>query len=152
MFPDSLIDRMKKRYLILSKDGPLAVYPVYVMAETSEDALALYCRKIQSKEEFYREYVAGQNVDDFLGNLLLSYEQRMIALDEEGLARTPVAVIRSKVLDFFSSCPHLGELYMQYLERQDPTVLSEAVYEFISERDTSGYVALEESTILTLPF
>lgn len=141
---------MEKRYLVLSEDGALDVPPVYVMAETPEQALALYCRKIQSKEEFYRDYVEGQSIDDFLAKLLFTYEQRMNAVDGVGLARPPVAVIRSKVVDFFSTCPELGELYMKFVEQQDPSVLSEDVYEYISERDTSGYDAIEESTIPTL--
>jgi len=145
-----LEEKMKKRYLVLSEDGALDVPPVYVVAETKEQALALYCRKIQSKEEFYRDYVEGQSIDDFLARLLFSYEQRMEAIDRVGLARPPIAVIRSKIVDFFSPCPELGEQYMLFLENQDPAVLSEQVYEFISERDTDGYDAIEESTILTL--
>jgi hypothetical protein len=141
---------MQKRYLVLSEDGALEVPPVYVMAETKEQALALYCRKIQSKEEFYRDYVEDQSIDDFLAKLLFSYEDRMKAEDGVGLTRPPVGVIRSKVVDFFSPCPELGELYMRFLEQQDASVLSEEVYEFISERDTSGYDAIEESTIPTL--
>lgn len=141
---------MEKRYLVFSGDGALEVPPVYVMAETREQALALYCRKVQSKEDFYRDYVEGQSIDDFLAKLLFSYEQRMEAVDGVGLARPPVAVIRSKVADFFSSCPQLGELYMLFLEQQDPSVLSEEVYEFISQRDTSEYEAIEESTIAIL--
>lgn len=141
---------MEKRYLVLSEDGALEVPPVYVMAETRERALALYCRKIQSKEEFYRDYVEGQSIDNFLAKLLFSYEQRMEAVDGAGLAKPPVSVIRHRIEEFFSSSPELGELYMQFLEKQDPSVLSEQVYEFISERDTSGYDAIEESTIPTL--
>lgn len=141
---------MERRYLVLSEDGALEVPPVYVMAETKEQALALYCRKIQSKEGFYRDYVEGQSIDDFLARLLFSYEQRMNAVDRVGLARPPIAVIRSKVTEFFSPSPALGEQYMLFLEEQDPSVLSEEVYEFISERDTDGYDAIEESTIPTL--
>ena len=141
---------MSKRYLVLSEDGALEVPPVYVMAETREQALTLYCRKIQSKEDFYRDYVVGQSIDDFLANLLFSYEQRMETVEGAGLARPSVAVIRAKVADFFSSCPELGDLYMLFLEQKNPSVLSEDVYEFISQRDTSGYDAIEESTIATL--
>jgi len=143
---------MEKRYLVLSEDGALEVPPVYVMAETKEKALALYCRKIQSKEEFYRDYVEGQSIDDFLPRLLFTYEQRMKSVDGRGLARPPAAVIRSKVVDFFSSCPELGELYMLFLEQLDSSVLSDEVYEYISERDTSGYDAIEEATIQTLKY
>ena len=138
---------MQKRYLVLSEDGALEVPPVYVIAETKELALALYCRKIQSKEEFYRDYVEGRSIDDFLAKLLFSYEDRMKVEDGVGLTRPSVGVIRSKVVDFFSHCPELGELYMRFLEQQDLSVLSEDVYEFISERDTSGYDAFEDSTI-----
>lgn len=141
---------MDKRYLVLSEDGALEVPPVYVMAETKEQALALYCRKVQSKEEFYRDYVEGQSTDDFLAQLLFSNEQRMEAIDGRGLTRPPIAVIRAKVVEYFSSCPELGEQYMVFLERQDPSVLGEELYEFISERDTRGYDAIEESTIPTL--
>ena len=141
---------MEKRYLVLSEDGALEVPPVYVMAETKEQALALYCRKIQSKEGFYRDYVEEQSIDDFLAKLLFSYEERMASVDGVGLARPSATIIRSKVMDFFSSSPELGEQYMLFLEQQDPSVLSEEVYVFISERDTNGYDAIEESTIPTL--
>lgn len=141
---------MEKRYLVLSTDGALDVPPIYVMAETREQALALYCRKIQSKEEFYRDYVEGQSIDDFLAGLLFSYEQRIMSVGGPGLAKPPHAVIRSKIADFFTPCPELGEMYMLFLEKHDPSVLSEQVYEFISGRDTSGYDAIEESTIATL--
>lgn len=141
---------MEKRFLVLSEDGALDVPPIYVMAETGEQALALYCRKIQSKEEFYRDYVEGQSIDDFLAGLLFSYEQRIMTAEGTGLAKPPLAVIRSKIADFFTPCPELGEMYMLFLEKHDPSVLSEQVYEFISERDTSGYNAIEESTIATL--
>lgn len=120
------------------------------MAETKEQALALYCRKIQSKEEYYRDYVEGQSIDDFLAKLLFSYEQRMGAVDRVGLAKPPTEVIRAKVAEFFFPFPALGDQYMLFLEAQDPSVLSEEVYEFISERDTSGYDAIEDSTIPTL--
>jgi len=141
---------MEKRYLVLSEAGALEVSPVYVNAATKEQALTLYCRKVQSKEEFYREYVEGQSIDDFLAKLLFSNDDRIRAIDGVGLTRPSVQVIRSKVVDFFSPCPELGELYMLFLEQQDSSVLSEEVYEFISERDTSGYAVIEESTILTL--
>lgn len=96
---------MQKRYLVLSEDGALEVPPVYVMAETKEQALALYCRKIQSKEEFYRDYVEGQSIDDFLEKLLFTDEDRMRAEDGVGLTRPPIGVIRSKVVDFFLLAP-----------------------------------------------
>lgn len=74
----------------------------------------------------------------------------MNAVDGVGLARPAVAVIRSKVMNFFAACPELGELYMLFLEEQDASVLIKEVYEFISERDTSGYDAIAKSTIATL--
>lgn len=39
---------------------------------------------------------------------------------------------------------------MLFVEQLDPSLLSDAVYEFISERDVSGYDAIEETTIPTL--
>lgn len=143
---------MEKRYLVLSEDGALDVPPVYVLAETKEQALALYCRKIQAKEESYRDYVEGQSIDDFIARLLFSYEERMAAADEEGLAKPSITVIRSKVEEYFSSRPELGKLYMLFLEQENPAFLNDEVYEFISERDTSGYDAIEESTIPTLTY
>lgn len=140
---------MKKRYLVLSEDGPREVPPAYVIAETEEQALALYCRKIQSQEDFMRDYVEGDSLDDFVGKLLFSDEQRRNAGDD-GLPSPTIETIRATVSAYFSSSPDLGELYLKYLQTKDPSVLSEAVYEFISEQDTSGYDAIEDSTIPTL--
>lgn len=141
--------KVEKRYLVLSEDGPLHVPPVYVIAETVEQALALYCRKVQSKEGFLRDYVEGQSLDDFVGKLLFTDEQRRNARGD-GLPSPPTETIRAKISAYFSRSPHLGELYMEYLDKKDPSILTEAVYEFISEQDTSGYDAIEDSTIPTL--
>lgn len=137
---------MKKRYLVLSEDGPLIVPPVYVIAETGEQAIALYCRKIQSKEDFMRDYVEGQSLDDFIGKLLFTDEQRLNAA-KDGLPSPPIETIRARVSEYFSRSPHLGELYIKYLEKKDLSVLTEAVYEFISEQDTSGYDAIDDAAI-----
>jgi len=142
---------VEKRYLVLSEDSALEVPPVYVTAETVEQALRHYCRKVQSKEGFMRQFVEGQSLDDFIGKLLFTDEQRWEAVsNEQGLPSPPIEVVREKVFRYFSSCPHLGEIYMQFLEKKDSSVLTEPVYEFISERDTSGYTVIEDSTILNL--
>ena len=140
---------MEKRYLVLSEDGPIMVPPAYVIAKTEEQAVTLYCRKIQSKEGFMRDYVEGQSIDSFIGRLLFTDEQRLKAI-ENTLLSPPIEIIRAKISAYFSSAPHLGELYIKYFEGKDRSVLTEAVYEFISEQDTSGYEAIEDSTILTL--
>lgn len=137
-----------KRFLVLSDDG--AVPPVYVMADTAEQAIRRYCREVQSKEAYMRDYVEGGSIDDFLANVLFSYEDRINTPEYEGLARPPFATIRKKVLEYFSDRLELGDIYIQYLEVNDPKVLTEAVYEFISERDTTGYDAIEDSTIQIL--
>jgi len=140
---------MEKRYLVLSEDGALEVPPVYVIAETVEQALALYCRKIQSKEGFMRDYVEGDSLDDFVGKLLFTDEQRRNAADD-GLPSPPIETVRARVSAYFSHCPDIGKVYLEYLEKKDPSILTEQVYEFISEQDTSGYHAIEDSTISTL--
>jgi hypothetical protein len=142
---------VKKRYLVLSEDGPVVVPPIYVTAETVQEALALYCREVQSKEAFMRDYIEGQSLDSFIGKLLFNDEQRRnSAIAGRGLPSPPINVIRQKVLDYFSRCPDLGELYIQYLKKKDRSILTEAVYQFISEQDTSGYVAIDDSKIPTL--
>jgi hypothetical protein len=140
---------VQKRYLVLSEDGALDVPLVYVIAETVEQALTLYCRKIQSKEEFMRNYVEGNNIDDFIGKLLFTDEERFNAGDN-GLKSPRVETIRTKVSAYFCERPDLGKLYLKYLKKKDRSILTESVYEFISERDTSGYHAIEDSTIPTL--
>jgi len=136
-----------KRYLVLSEDGALEVPPVYVMADTAEQAIKRYCREIQSKEPFMKDFVQGNSIDDFLASLLFSYEQRINTPEDKGLPRPPFETVRKKVLEYFSERPDLGNLYVRYLEENDPEVLTEAVYEFISERDTTGYGAFDDSTI-----
>ena len=140
---------VKKRYLVLSEDGPLMVPPAYVIAETEEQSATLYCRRIQSKEGFMRDYVEGQSLDSFIGRLLFNDEQRLRAV-EDTLPSPPIETIRAKVSTYFSRAPHSGELYIRYFEKKDRSILTEAVYEFISEQDTNGYEAIEDSTILTL--
>jgi hypothetical protein len=139
-----------KRYLVLSEDGALEVPPVYVMADTADRAITRYCREVQSKEPYMKDYVEGGSIDDFLAKLLFSYEGRINTPEDGELSSPPFETVRKKVLEYFSERPDLGNLYVQYLEVNDPKILTEAVYEFISEMDTVGYHAIEDSTIQTL--
>lgn len=139
-----------KRYLILSEDGALDVPPIYVVADTKEQALSRYCREIQSKEEWMRDYIQGKSIDDFLASILFSYEDRINALEDEALLSPSTETIRNKVLGYFSERLDLGDLYLQYIETDDPQILSEEIYEFISERNTSAYDVIEDSTIRVL--
>jgi hypothetical protein len=139
-----------KRYLVLSEGGAREAPPVYVIADTADQAITRYCREVQSKEPFMKDYVEGGSIDDFLAHLLFSYEDRINALDDEGLASPPFEYVRKKVLEYFADRADLGNLYVRYLEVNDPNVLTDEVYEFISERDTAGYDAIEDSTIQIL--
>lgn len=139
-----------KRYLILSEDGALDVPPVYVMAGTAHEAIRRYCREVQSKEPFMRDYVEGNSMDDFVAKLLFSPEERANALIENGLASPPLEIVRQKIFEYFAERPDLGKLYAQYIESRDEKNLTDDVYEFISESDISGYDAIEDSTIRTL--
>jgi len=139
-----------KRYLVLSEDRALEVPPVYVMADTAEQAIRRYCREVQSKEPFMKHFVQDKSIDGFLATILFSYEQRINTPEDKGLPEPPFETVRKKVLEYFSERPDLGNLYVRYLEGNDPEILTEAVYEFISERDTTGYDAFEDSTIQTL--
>ncbi|NNG25532.1 hypothetical protein [Telluria aromaticivorans] len=139
-----------KRYLVLSEDCALEVPPVYVMADTAEQAIRRYCREVQSKEPSMKDFVQGKSIDGFLATILFSYEQRFKTPEGKGLPGPPFETVRKKVLEYFSDRPDLGNLYVRYLEGNDPEILTEAVYEFISERDTTGFDAFEDSTIQTL--
>ena len=97
-----------------------------------------------------RDYVEGSSIDDFVAGVMYSYEERINTPERGGLPRPPFEVISKKVLEYFSDRPDLGNIFMQFLEVNDPKILTEAVYEFISERDTTGYDAIEDSTIQTL--
>jgi len=95
-----------------------------------------------------KDYVEGDSIDDFLVTVLYNYEERISA--DHGLPRPPLEIVREKVLEYFSERPDLGNLYVQYLEENDPEILTDEVYKFVSERDTTGYDAFEDSTIQTL--
>lgn len=139
-----------KRYLVLSEDGALEVPPVYVMADTAQQAIKRYCREVQSIEPFMKDYVLDDSIDGFLAKILFTDEERINALDDEGLPTPRFETVRKKVVEYFSERPDLGNLYVRYLEEGDPEILTKSVYEFISERDTTGYDAIEDSTIQTL--
>lgn len=139
-----------KRYLILSEDGALDTPPIYVVADTKELALNRYCREIQSKEEWFKYYVQGKSIDDFLAKILFSYEDRINALEDEGLLSPSTEIIRQKVLEYFSQRLDLGNFYLKYIETDDTQILSDDIYEFISMRETSAYDVIEDSTISVL--
>jgi hypothetical protein len=138
-----------QRYLVLSDDGSPDV-PIYVMADTPDQAIRRYCREVQSKEQFLRDFVEGRSIDDFLATILFTREERFNTPSDGGLAQPTQELIRQKVTAYFLDKPELGEIYLRYIEENDPTVLTDALYEFISERDTSGYEAFEDAKIRTL--
>lgn len=138
---------MLKKYLVLSDDGALKVPPAYVTAESASEAIHRYCKEIQSKERFMREHIEDlKHLGGFAGTLLLGHLTSVRAV-KKGV---PNSVIHQKVMKFFDSRPDLGEQFLEYMEKRDVKVLSEALYEFVSERDTDDYYAIDEATVRLL--
>ncbi len=141
---------MLKKYLVLSEDGALEVPPVYVMAASASEAIRRYCKEIQSKEGFMRDHVEDlRHLDGFAGKLLISEADRAGA-GKKGVLKPEASEIHKKVTEFFGAKPELGEQFLQYMETREPGVLSEELYEFVSERDTDGYDAIDEATVQIL--
>lgn len=141
---------MLKKYLVLSEDGALEVPPVYVMAKSASEAIRRYCREVQSGEDFYRDHIQDlRTIDGFAGKLLFSPEARAMAT-KQGLSTPQASEVRRKVMHFFESKPELGEQYLKYMDAEDVEVLSEELYQFVSERDTDGYDAIDDATVRTL--
>jgi hypothetical protein len=138
-----------KRFLFISDDGLEEVPPTYVMSATAKQAMRYYCRYVQSKDPVIRQYVEDlSSLDSFSARLLFSYEDMRDVGEDGVLHRPPMAIVRKKVLEYFSLSPHLGELFLRYLE-DDRTVLTEAVYQYVSERYTDGIHMIEDSEIRT---
>ena len=141
---------MLKCFLFISEDGLEEAPPVYVMSETAKQAMRYYCRYVQSKDPFIRQYVEDlSSLDSFSARLLFSYEDLLDVGEDGVLNKPPIEIVRKKVLEYFSLSPELGELFLRYFE-DDRTVLTEAVYQYVSERYTDGIHMIEDSAIRTL--
>ncbi|ELX10191.1 hypothetical protein Jab_2c22780 [Janthinobacterium sp. HH01] len=68
----------------------------------------------------------------------------------DGMRNESPELTRQRIKDFFSQDSALGEVFLNYLDTEDESVISDAVYEYIAVRDPDGFIAIEEDKILAL--
>ena len=141
---------MLKRFLVAHEDSLSMWEPAYVTSTSPAAAVEEYLKRVYSKDDVFREHVLDlYHVDAFLGGLVYPTAEDQMAL-MEGVRQDTPARVRECVMKFFSQRPEFGEIFMNYLETKDESIVSDDVYEYIAMRDPDGIIAIEEEQILTL--
>ncbi|WP_072790958.1 hypothetical protein [Duganella sacchari] len=141
---------MLKRYFVAHEDSISMWEPAYVTAISPAAAVREYLRKIYSKDSDFREHVCDlRYVDAFVGGLVYPTAEEQIAF-MDGVRNESPELTRRRVQEFFSQCPEHGETFLKYIDTEDVSVITEAVYEYIAAQDPSGVIAIEEDKIRVL--
>jgi hypothetical protein len=141
---------MLKRFLVAHEDSLSMWEPAYVTATSPSAAVEEYLKRVYSKDFVFREHVLDlYHVDAFVGGLIYPTAEDQLALMEGVRQDTPERV-QECVRKFFSHRPEFGEIFLNYLDTKDASIVSDDVYEYIAVRDPDGIIAIEEEKILTL--
>lgn len=117
--------------------------PAFVTSTSPTAAIREYLRQVYSKDEVFREHVQDLcAADAFVGSLVYNTVDEITALFNGHRNEAPEQV-HKRVQAFFSDCPEHGDVFWKYVETEDVSLISEAIYEYIAERDTDGIVAIE---------
>ncbi|MYM26403.1 hypothetical protein GTP46_27620 [Duganella sp. FT135W] len=124
--------------------------PAFVTSTSPTAAIREYLRQVYSKDAVFREHVQDlRSSDAFVCGLVYNTVDEITALFNGHRNEAPEQV-HKRVQDFFSDCPEHGDVFWKYVETEDVSLISEAIYEYIAERNTDGIVAIEASKIPTL--
>ena len=137
-----------KRYLICSRDLSVAKWaPEAVLANSEEEALQKYLKSVYSKDDLFRESVLDLAVNaGFVEQFYLSSEHEKRRFNKTGTVGTEDEVVKSRIKAFFAPRPELGERFIQYMETEDASVISDDVFEYIALKETDfqhGLVAID---------
>lgn len=137
-----------KPYLICSADESVVhCSPVKVMASSSEEALSVYLKVVISKDETFRAFVLDLAANmSFAEQFYLATRLEQDRFDKTGSVGTEEEIARSRVKTYFAAQPALGEMYIRYMDTEDPTLIEEELFQFIAVNDKGsrdGFVALD---------
>jgi hypothetical protein len=115
---------MMKRYLVAAADSSVIERPpVLVCASSADDAIRKFNKEIASKEATFRESVLDLTVNvSWVERFYLSSEQESARFAATGTTGTEEEIVRSRILQFFTDRPDLGETFLRYMATEDKRV------------------------------
>lgn len=125
-------------YLIYSIDESIGRQkPLCVVADSAPEALQKYLRQVYSKGALFRKHVLDLAVNlTFVERFYLSSLQEQNRFYETGICGTENQIIQSRIKIYFSERPEFGELFLQFMETQDQSLISDDIFEFIAISET----------------
>ena len=143
-----------KKYLVQGADNFDIASFRFVMAATAEEALEKYMREVESRDNVFREHVIDLAVNmTFVEQFHLSSNQEQARFDQENTVGTEDLILKSRVRQFFSDEPAIGERFIKYMETEDQRYLDDAVFAFIATHDVgwkNGFQALDIGLVKTV--
>lgn len=127
-----------KKYLICSTDeSAMRQKPQWVIAESGPEAMQKYLRLVYSKDEMFREWVLEIAVNmTFIERFYLFSPQVTQRFRETGVCVPEEQIVQSRVKSFFAERPELGEHFLQFMETEDHSLISDDIFEFIAISQT----------------
>ncbi|GAB3644992.1 hypothetical protein [Ramlibacter alkalitolerans] len=141
-------------YLVVSTDEPARPEETYVVrASSPEEALTKYIKQVYLPSDFFREWVRELAVNmGFAERFYLASEQELERFTGTGEYGTEPELVRSRVAAFFKERPDLGAAYLEYMDTEDESVLSDELFEFIAlHRDPLTELGLRAIALASLP-
>lgn len=136
---------MKRKYLVASDDEPVSAWPpAIVLADNKHEAIDRYLRVEYSKDPIFRQSVLDLSISgSFLEKFFIVSSAENRVFEATGQLVYDLNVIKSRVKEFFSERPDLGDRFVRYMDSQDESHITQDVFEFISAADANGLVALD---------
>ncbi|MEB0014529.1 hypothetical protein QN416_23315 [Glaciimonas sp. Cout2] len=141
-----------KIYLIYSIDESVVRQkPRCVVAESGPEALQKYLRLVYSKDPQFRKSVLDLAVNlTFVERFYLSSPQEQDRFHETGVCGTEIQIVQSRVKIYFSERPEFGERFLQFMETQDQSLISDDIFEFIAVSETEDEHGFDVIDILDI--
>ncbi len=139
---------MGRRFLIVSADMPCKdAPPLIVVADDAVTALRYFQVKAMSKETIFRDSVLDLSYNmSFAERFYLATAFERERLERDHQVGTEPEIVKSRVKKFFAKRPDLGSKYLEYMETENTSLITEEVFEFIAESEepeACGLVALD---------
>ena len=140
--------KIKKRFLIASIDESIVNRPLFVvLAQDGAAALQIFLRRIVSREPVFRAWVMNLAANmSFVEQFYVTTDLERERLQSEGIVGTELEIVRSRISSYFGEQTGLCDLYIRYMETEDKLLLTNELFEFISEKQgprEHGLVAVD---------
>lgn len=142
-----------EQFLVYSVDEPADSGDTYVvLANSREEALTKYIKRIIALSELHRESVLDLSINvSFAERFHLASEHEVQRFTTTGEHGTEPELVRSRVRSFFSDRPDFGVAYLKYMDTEDPTLLSEEFFEFVALQFDLSELGIDAVPLRSLP-